>query len=84
METPLSGVLRGIAEGFTLYSAMAEGLRAGQGQRLGTRKKDKSFAGSKTCETVECVVCRGKIQILPQHVYLCECTAEETLCMAWQ
>lgn len=31
MEAPLSGVLRGFADGFTHHSAMAESLKAGKG-----------------------------------------------------
>lgn len=69
VEAPLSGVLCGLADGFTHHSAMAEGLRVGQGTKaLGERTKCTS--GSKTCASVECFACWGKVQNFPQHVYL--------------
>lgn len=82
VEAPLSGVLRGIADGFTHHSAMAEGLRAWQRtEALG--EGTKSSPGSTTCGAFKCAVCWGKIQNFPQHVYLCVGTAD-TFCMVWQ
>lgn len=85
MEAPLSGVLRGLADGVTLHSAMAESLRAGQRHRLATGRRDKNvLIGAKHMEQLSVLCVEGKVENFPQHVYLCECTAADTFCMAWQ
>lgn len=63
MEAPLSGVLRGLADGFTLHSAIPESLRTGQRQRHGTGRRDEKFSWEQNMEQLRVLCVEGKSRI---------------------